>query len=351
MKKLTIVLLVICMLLVPLTACGQKPATEDGTDATSEVPAELPVLRVSLLPYMNALPAIYAIEKGYDIAEGFKIETSIYSLGAPMLEALASNLWDVGCIGTGGAPMSVTTYDCKIVADTTVNCNEMFVRKDSKIAAVKGANKDFADVFGDAASAKGAKVLVPTGSVQQQLVLIWLEKIGLTQNDVEFVHMEPASAYQAFIAGEGDIIACAPPYNFQLRDEYIKAADFSMLGVRLADVVIVNPKSYDSQKELITKFLKVFYKASDELIADPELCAQKELEWKTDNGMTTTIEDCRLEVEATEMVSSKMAHEGLPGESIKMIAGFLADQGKIEKDLIKKFDTNLSDEYLKAALK
>ncbi|MDR1535016.1 MAG: ABC transporter substrate-binding protein, partial [Planctomycetota bacterium] len=186
--------------------------------ATPARTGDLPVLRIALQPYLLAMPTFYIQEQGMDVANGFKIERSVYVNGTLINEALGASLWDLGTGGTS-AVYGIANFGAKVIAniDLCSGGTGAFIRKDSIIA--KTENVLAPGIYGDAKSLKGAKVLGPVGTLNQLNVLKWLDLAGLTADDVEFVHMDNASAYQAFKAGQGDILPLSPPLTYVAVDD------------------------------------------------------------------------------------------------------------------------------------
>ena len=103
--------------LLALCLVGQVFAAGGGEK--KEAAKELPVLRVALIPWQLSLPTEYVVSQGWDVANGFKVETSVYPMGAPLLEAMGANLWDIAACGPA-AVFSVANTGLKIIADISV---------------------------------------------------------------------------------------------------------------------------------------------------------------------------------------------------------------------------------------
>ena len=62
----------------------------DGAQAeAAEDTADLPVLKVAVMPFLNSIPVKYMVDNGLDVKNGFKIETVYFANGGTMNEALA----------------------------------------------------------------------------------------------------------------------------------------------------------------------------------------------------------------------------------------------------------------------
>ena len=78
-----------------------------------------------------------------------------------------------------------------------------FARSDSDIVKAGETNSDYPGVLGSADSIKGKTILCPAGTLSQFEVSKYLSVFGLTTDDVNFVPMEYAQAYQALRLEKG----------------------------------------------------------------------------------------------------------------------------------------------------
>ena len=300
----------------------------------SLVPAgDLPTLRVAVQPYLLSVPTYYIIKNGLDVKNGFKIESSIYVNGTLINEALGANLWDLALNGPS-TMFGVANYGSKVIANISLSSGGLaaLVRKDSPVAQIK--DKIAPNLLGDAATLKGAKVLVPVGTINQWNVLKWIEKAGLTADDVEFVHMDNSSAFQAFKAGSGDIVAFSPPLSFvaEYDEGWVVGATGPELGMYFYDTVATNPRTYEQKKDVIVKYIKLMYEVGDMFIKDPELIAQTAVAFQKENGATISIENARREVAARHFVSSEQAKTMPVGEGLNDMAQFFVSTGSLEEE-------------------
>ena len=101
-------------LALALTGCGASGTSSQSTagqgqDAKTEAAggdagtADLPTLRVAMMPFITSLPTEYIRKNKLDEKAGFKMDTIMFATGAPMNEALAADLWDVGAMGAAAA--------------------------------------------------------------------------------------------------------------------------------------------------------------------------------------------------------------------------------------------------------
>lgn len=221
---------------------------------------------------LNYLPIYIAQQEGWFDEAGIKVKEVLFTNGPVQMESLSSNGWDLGCTGVGGTFAGVLGYDALVLgaSNTDDGTQYIFARNDSDIVkAGKGHNKLNGEIYGDAESWKGKSVLCNTGSVTQYVLIKMLEGFGLTMSDVKFVAMDPATAYSAFMAGEGDAcVLTGAGGTFKMLAEsgkYTAAASGPMVDSGLMCYFIANRSSYaDPEKyEAMKEFMKVYFKSMD----------------------------------------------------------------------------------------
>jgi NitT/TauT family transport system substrate-binding protein len=263
-------------------------------------------------------------------------------MGGPLLEAMGSNQWDIACCGPA-AVFSVANTGLKIIADISVASGGViaFIRPDHPAAKIKGAVPGYPKIYGSAATLKGAKVLVPVGSMNHYNVLQWISIFGMKPEDVNVVHMDNAPSFQAFKVGEGDITAFRPPLSYNAEAEgWVPAGVLHDLNIVLMDCLYANPRLYEGKKDLIIKFVKQMYRANDFFETDMNNTAKLLGEFMTKNGLNTTFENAKRDLSTRPWVTSKMAKGRVPGESMKMIAEFYTQVGRLEKEKFANFNSS-----------
>ena len=339
MKKLLYILLVIVILGTMFTQCFAAPAP--------------PVLKVAVMPFLLSVPVNYIVDKGWDKENGFKIETIFFPSGPPMNEALGANLWDVGGM-SAAAVTALTVYDAKVIAESSNAAGgiELFVRPDSPIAKVKGFNPTFPTLLGNPETVRGKTILVPIGTLSQLNELKWLEKIGVKDKEVSSVNMDFPQAYQAFLAGQGDVVALNPPFSFMAHEKgWINVGSLTDLKVPQYDNVVANKNSYTGKKDLLVKYVKLLFRANKELKSNYELEVKELSNWYKQNGQNIEEKLIRAEVSARPLLTADDARNKKLGDSIKTTAEFMASIGKLQTDKLPIIDKNVVDDILKEALK
>lgn len=342
MKKNVMVLLVIAVLGSAIANGYAAPKSND-----------LPELKVAIMPFLLSLPVKHIIDNGWDKANGFQIKTILFSTGAPMNEALGANLWDAATIGTA-ATTAISVYDAKLIAEIgdAAGGIELFARPDSPIAKSNGFNPTFPMIKGNPETVRGKTILLPVGTIAQLMVLKWEEKIGIKDKDVNTVNMEYPQAYQAFLAGQGDLIALNPPLSFLAREKgWVVVGSLKDLNIPQYDNVLASKNAYIRKKDLLVKFVKLMYHANAELMKDPELETKELSDWYKQNGQNIEEKLVKAEVAARPLLTIEEVQKKPLGDSMKMTAEFMASIGKLQTEKLPIFDKNIVDDVLKAALK
>lgn len=165
---------------------------------TAAVADDLPVLRVG-----DQRGAIRVLLKGAGELEGtpYHLEWEIFSVGAPLVEAINANAVDFGYVGDATATFGLAAN----VPIKTINTWDF-----------KGFGN--AIVVPDAAPIKkvddlrGKRIAVVRGSPGHLLVIAALRQAGIPMNDVKIVYLSAADAKLALVAGSIDAWAIWDPY-------------------------------------------------------------------------------------------------------------------------------------------
>lgn len=134
------------------------------------------------------------------VRDGVGVEWVEFAAGPPLLEAMAAGEIDVGQVGdtppifaqAAGAPI---VY---VAGQSITNGQGILVRSDSDISAL--------------ADLKGKRIGFTKGSSAHNVVLLALEKAGLTYGDIVPVYLSPADAAAAFARRSIDAWAVWDPY-------------------------------------------------------------------------------------------------------------------------------------------
>lgn len=359
--KRVIAILLMMALVVSMAACSQAPAEKEKTEPATSTEAEkttepaetveMEKLIVQTMATFNGVLCMYVRDQGWPEEVGLDIEYQTYASGAPANEALAAGLWDVGFQGAAYV-FGVINNDAKIIGNyEDTGGDTLFVRPDSPILDVQGSNPTYPDVYGDADTVKGATILYAAGTSLHQMVLEYLEKIGLSSDDVNLVPMDYQTGLQTFLLGEGDIVALPTPWSLTVGEEHgwKEIANLRNFTSSMGDV-IASKDAYENKREALIKYMQLVYRAADELEADHDLKVQQILKWYEECGKETDEKTAQQEAEMRILITTEAQQAIDYGSSEGKIADFFAMTGKVEPSQLDMFKANIKDDIWKEAL-
>jgi len=334
------------LLLLLLVGCAAGTGRGSGAD-------DLPVLRVGVFPSRMSLSTWYIVNNGLDIENGFRIELSEFSGGGvPVNEALGAGLLDVAHIGSPAAVTSASVFGAKVIAATSSSSIiSLFARPDSAIVQAGNTVDEFPDLLGSAESLRGAEFLFPFGTMSQIAVARYIDAFGLEMDDVVALNMQHSSAYQAFRAGEGDIVATYTPNCFTALEEgFVRVGTLHYLGVCMYGVLIANSNTYEEKSDTIKKFLALTFEINDMLSADLDYQARQMQELNRRSGVEVSIEDILDEMEVLYLVTSEKARTIDHGISVIETAEFYVEIGILEEEKMDAVRNSIDLTLLKEVL-
>lgn len=374
MKKLVALGMAAVLCVGTLAGCGAKetkPAASGSGNA--EAPAKTYELTVSGIGgSLNYLPVYIAEQEGWFEEAGLKVDDVLFTNGPVQMESLSSDGWDIGCTGVGGVFAGVLGYDAKVLgsSNTDDGTQYVFARNDSDIvAAGKGHNTISDEIYGTPETWKGKSILCNTGSVTQYVLIKVLEGFGLTVDDVKFVAMDPATAYSAFLAGEGDVcVLTGSGGTFKMLaadDKYTAVASGPMADSGLMCSFIANKNSYaDADKnEAMKIFLEVYFKTLDWMKENKDKAVSYCVDMNDENGSSmdeeTTAKYLEADTyytiqEACDLVNNKAenSENSIMDQRLLDVLDFFISVGNYTQGDEEKFmghsDGTLLNEVLKA---
>jgi len=353
MKKLVSILIVVMLLLTVFSGC-EKQEVSEGNEAVAATTSEdgeteLTSVRCGVLSLYLSSMVNYIIENKMDEAVGIKLELSVFSNGAGINEALGAGSIDVATTGSAMI-FSAANYGAKIIGNHVIGTagNAIYVRSDSEILSVKGYNSEFPEVYGSPDTVRGLSIIINAGTTSQMTAIKWLSALGLTSEDVELITMDFSTGAQAFAAGEGDVLVVVPPYDMQAEAEgFTCVASLETLNSFLYEGLIVSDEYYESNPEIIQKFVDLIYAANDILQADMDLKTENLIEWYTKNGIETTEEDARAECETKPFITTEDLKTLDFGVNEENLAEFYAGIESLTADQVELVKANTIDDFIK----
>lgn len=260
MKKFTALLLSLCMAL-SLCACGssstktESPAGGSAEAGASEELVKLPTSGQNVV--QTAVPLIAGEQMGIWEKLGLDVTRTHYVSGPPQLEANPSGDWDIGWIGAPAAITGVLTYNMKVIALSGYDySNKAFCRADSPLA--KAAEGPISETLGTAEDWKDLTILVGRGTVLDADMMFMLDKLGLTEDDVNIVNSDLDKSYQAFISGSADVIFVSGTYTTMLEEDpnYVCCHTMGGMNAAMAGNIIAEGDWLAANEDTVVKYLE-----------------------------------------------------------------------------------------------
>lgn len=329
-------------------AAAKESQGETKAEAKAEESAGAPVssgktLIVGTMANSLGLPVHQADIAGYFKDAGLDVKIEIFATGAPINEAMAAGNLDVAVSGMAsvyGLATGMYTY----IGDgvITTGGESIYARADSPIA--KAAAND-RGVIGDAEVLKGASILGPLATTAHYQAIKYMETFGLTTDDFSMVSMDYPQAYQAFITGEGDLVANKMPYTNQLEEAgYVKVCDMNMVSDSpIIDTIFTQNKVMEERSGDLELFLDCYYRACEDLMKDEANRRKVAMEWYAEEGINYSESDMDTEISVKDYYTlDTVASENQLGQFMIDIGNFYVDQDVISKEDFPKVEASIN---------
>lgn len=333
MKKKISLLLTACLMTSLFSGVEAKADTEEKTK-----------LRVAVQSYYCSSVVELIQEEGWADDYNLELEYSVFSSGPTINEAMGE--WDIAV--TGGAFIyAVANYDCKLIAhqiDGTAY-NDIVAREGTEIAEAfeEGDNEKLAELV------KGTTILTNVGITGHYGLILWLQSLGLTADDVNFVSQDMSTIYASWIAGEGDLALLTFPYDTMVEESVI-VGSLESAGGHMYEATVCTKDAYEKHYDAVVDFVKLVYRACDALAADEELAKKTAENWYVNNGKELDQETIYGEVMAKPYITSDQAKSIDLTEFATSYGKYLVEQGLMEADRVDAITENCANDVVTAAL-
>lgn len=315
-------------------------------------------IRIGTMPASVGVPVQYAAENGFFEEEGVEVSIELFQTGAPINEAIASGQLDMAFSGAASI-FSLANGTCVMLSEPdSAGGMGIYARPDSAFLNDQGALPDKPSVYGSKETLKGAKVLLQLGTSGELNAQKYFEKFGLTREEYELIHMDAGPAFQAMLAGEGDLIAAYPPYSFQCEDEgMVQVCSFEdITDYEISDGGFATKALMESRREDVVKVYKAIWRAI-EALEDEQVRYDYSMKFFAANGREYTEDMMREEM----LVRKYRTKERLLDESYVFGKSFIEqesfyhEQGKILDEQLgnvaKSMDASVLNEVLGIEIK
>lgn len=336
MKKLLVLFVVAALILsAAVVSAADKPVASGKT------------LVVGTMANALGLPVHVADVNGYFKDAGLDVKIEIFATGAPINEAMAAGNLDVAVSGMAsvyGLATGMYTY----VGDgvITTGGESIYARADSVFA---GIEPDERGIIGSAETVKDTMILGPLATTAHYQAIQYAKHFGLTTDDFSMVSMDYAQAYQAFITGEGDLLATKMPYTNQLLEAgYIRVSDMSqVLDDPIVDTIFVQNEVAEERRGDVELFLDAYYKACADIMADEPKRREVAAAWYAEEGIVYSESDMDAEVNVKEYYTiDTVDTTSAIGAFMVNIGNFFVDQEMIDPDDIANVGNSVDHSFL-----
>lgn len=310
-------------------------------------------IRIGTMPASVGVPVQYALDHGYFEEEGVDVTVELFQTGAPINEAIASDKLDLAFSGAAGI-FSLANGTCVMLAEPdTAGGMGIYARPDSEIVQAVGVLEGHPDMMGSVETLTGAQVLLQLGTSGELNAQKYFELFGMERSEYELVHMDAGPAYQAILAGEGDLIAAYPPYSFQCEDAgLVEVCSFEEVAqYEISDSAYATKKIMESRRDDVVKVYKAVWRAIEEL-ADDDVRYEYSMQFFADNGREYTEETMRQEMEVRRYRTKELLTdpEYVFGLSFVEQEDFYYNQGQITEDQLGNVKASLDPSVLNEVL-
>ena len=170
-------------------------------------------LRTAWLAEFEAFAAWYAHDRQWDRENNPVVELRSFPTGRLLVDNMHAYGWNLAACGGVPALRAMLRKDVYVVGVGTEEAasNAVYARASSPLARLNG-------VGGAARFLRGKTVLCPLGTSAHQLLLAWLDGMGLKDTDVTIVDVKPGEAAQALAKGLGEAAALWAPAAYAAED-------------------------------------------------------------------------------------------------------------------------------------
>lgn len=356
-KKLVALALTAMLSLSVFAGCGGGGGN-DGSDAGSDK-----ALSFAFLNQIDTWPVYSAIDDGTAEKYGFKgystaSNLQLFDSGMPMVEAMASDSWQIGDAGSVPALMAALRYDAQLigVASNEAPANAIVAREDNPV--FKHENPDMPNVFGEADDVKGKTILVATVSSAHFVVDKWLQSMGLSDDDVTIKNLEQPQAVKAFESGEGDFLALWSPELYQAYDKgYKDVATGKDVDANTLMIYFCSKDFAEQNGDAIARFLAMASEKVETYQSEGEkLVPDLQTFFQDFGAMKFSDDETKLDIERHELYTVDEQIELMEGGDVEKwmvdIGEFFVRQGKFTEDELKQLkdkNFNITDKFLKDA--
>jgi len=318
LKKISFVILVVLLIgILSLNVFAVSTSKEEGGIYTGVEPLAEPVkMSIALgAGWSMSLPFYIMEQTGGFKKVGITVNFETFSDGPLMIEALKS--WDFTATGLGGILSGVMKNEVVLLADSIYDSGNLkiFTRKDDPIVKAGKNLPKYPLLYGTKETWKGRTVYLAKGTTLHYMLIVALEKFGLSEKDVNIVSMSIPSAYTALVAGKGGEIAALNAsviFSSSLLEKFAPVVQATDVGADLVCMLVANRNSYEDPKKTlaIKKILEMYFITCEWIMENlDEACEKYFLPMCEYQSVKSTIEDEKKYILSVPFVTLKENYE------------------------------------------
>jgi len=211
-------------------------------------------IRLAAQVWYPSFPQYVAMEQGIYAKWGLDPEIKVYPSGAPIVQAAATNEWDVAHIG---APPTIQGYKLGLIIAGVISEEAVIHQLIGRPDYVEAAKKDPSKI-------KGAKIFITTASTGHYMVEACLKARGLAMTDVQVLPSEQQASLSAFMAGNGDLAQFWTPQSTAARARGMKVlCDGPEAKLKIPSVWVIHPEFAKKNPDAAVRWLRATLEGAD----------------------------------------------------------------------------------------
>ncbi|WP_129711123.1 ABC transporter substrate-binding protein [Haloactinopolyspora alba] len=299
-----------------LTGC----AADSGATTTE---AGITEISLTSQPNETGFAQWLADELGYYEDNGLDVDIEYASSGPAALAAGSAGDWQAGW--TGGPP-ALTGWDKFELISVGTQLREdtnliLFISAD----ALEGSSP--AEVLA------AEPVATVANSTSSQMLFACAESLGVSDENLEVVPLDPPGVIQAMQAGR--VVAgtgfSSPNWPLVSSDEYVQVCNGAEAGTAIVDPWIVTKSFWEQQPEAAAAFVDASYRAASYINQNPDKAVEHLLDFYEEVGVEGSREQAAYALSVREWLSLEeavqAADNGATEDAMQGTADFFVDQG------------------------
>jgi len=277
----------------------QPIATEASPTETAK--PEITTLRFGNMPYLDYGPWIVAEKMGYLEENFIKLDTTMFEVEQPLIEAMLGGSIDAGAGADSPFVLLAPKSKDKLLM---VSVHSLFtgysiMGRPDKVKTYDDfikEGKTHEEALAEACKQlKGKTIILPGGASFYPVLDTALNYAGLTQSDVKIIDMDPVEGAAAFLQGTGDFYSDGLPQRLRLEKEgMVNVVTGVQLGGGAMDTagLYVTKSLYEQKPEVVYGLLKAWYKSVEYIKSNPDKAIPIMIDWINQmSGAGMTIDD------------------------------------------------------------